>query len=92
MRWCESIRVSPCQPGLALQGTPAVDIQNGIAMVKEKRTPDFRPTIPILLYQGSVAFEPAAYVPEQYDAANDWTCSETFVPGPNVDPCDWRGQ
>lgn len=75
-----------------LQGTPAVDIQNGIAMVKEKCTPDFRPTITMLFYQGSVAFDPSAYVPEQYDATNYWTCSEAFVPGPNVDPGDRRGQ
>lgn len=88
VRCFESITVSPCQPALAVQRTPTVDVQNWITTVEEKCTPDLPPTIRILLHQGSVASNTFPDVPQQEDPANNWGVSKAFAPGENVNPGD----
>lgn len=71
--------------------TPAIEVQDGVAMIEEKCTPDFRRAKWILLHEGPVAFDPSPYIPEQQNAGDEWGIPEAHDPSSNMNPSDERG-
>lgn len=59
------ISVSSGQPALVVHRAPTIDVQYRVAMIKENCAPYLLSAKWIFPHEGSVAFGPSPYVPEQ---------------------------